>query len=1179
MNKFTRRWRAMWSALSIIVAYIVADNRRNQKSFTIGCSTVLVVVLFLTIIQNILNQSNIIFLRLAEEQVGSFDFAVTADNSIPNTENFLVNYTDLSLKTQGLSIISGISPRWILRANVTSNNGESQSEGDVATFAGTGASTIVLVANTTLEKQIGLSTLWPHRKLGYGECHVSSSLLRALGVRPSQGEQLSLSIGLQSLANGQGIGGIQSPIAQPPSPASSAVPQSDAPSPPPAVDPSNDQTVPGGNQTTTPDSSSSDNPIGSGNIPPVIEIPQSSVPPALQQELVNNYNATIINGTLYLNTTTLIDRLQRFNQFNVNFECSVIDAIDSPSGVYPQSLGNVVYIEQDFAQQIIDDYLNSIASQLLQLRNPLIPTPQIQIPSNIDIEYYAMLAAIVLKDRGVLYMQDEDGRSASIMAASNAIMSTVGVDYPIQLTDVLNQALSISQFIQIFLSEVFFTIVVVLIVLAFILITSLMTSDAEEKTFEYGMLRMLGLHSSSLIVLLIFQSLLFSIPAVVFGLLLCYMFYIPIAYYLSLSVGVFINLNFAPSAIALGLICGLLLPIIGTVVPIRRSLSQTVRNALDMYHNSAQDSTLNIKRLEEIGLSLNQTAIAIFLVVAGFIVYYLIPLSFIFGDLSMFFRIMTVILLGMVFGLTIVFQAVERYLSVFLVRVMTFIALDSSLTEVIIKNMNAHAPRNRKTAVMFTLCIGYIIFASTMFTLQISSLNQSVEWFLGADVVISGPSYQLPLPEMKLRQALTQLLPNSSAPNYADRIVAGFTFVTYPINQAPTVTGTSFHRLAYVSAATSQVYGVEENFLDVALREYAVPSQVNYADYQFTYVNGQPDVVRALFSNVSQQAIQKAPADVGSNAQQDNFGYYQNTSQAYQDVIPVLISESVRDKATVDAQSRLILNIFFTAVYPNQRSYLAMPVAMLQKMPYFSQINRLITSQTPVLVSMNHYAQFIEDVETAVDSQADGSGSGGGGSSQRTFLQDINVSDVVKGTCLVKMIGNATDLQVQAFVNQMNSLLANDKFTVQNLRSQKAANESATSLINVLFVFVALIGVLLSFFVLLLSFTANVRENSWQLGVLRAIGLASNTVIKIFIYEAVAIVLSCAILGLILGLLTASTLTLQSNLFSELPFKLIFPTLLFFVVLLMSIGLAIFGSYIPINSFNKKPIAVALKGL
>lgn len=39
------------------------------------------------------------------------------------------------------------------------------------------------------------------------------------------------------------------------------------------------------------------------------------------------------------------------------------------------------------------------------------------------------------------------------------------------------------------------------------------------------------------------------------------------------------------------------------------------------------------------------------------------------------------------------------------------------------------------------------------------------------------------------------------------------------------------------------------------------------------------------------------------------------------------------------------------------------------------------------------------------------------------------------------------------------------------------------------FFLVALVGVILSFFVLFLSFTANIRENSWEVGVLRAIGL------------------------------------------------------------------------------------------
>jgi len=39
-------------------------------------------------------------------------------------------------------------------------------------------------------------------------------------------------------------------------------------------------------------------------------------------------------------------------------------------------------------------------------------------------------------------------------------------------------------------------------------------------------------------------------------------------------------------------------------------------------------------------------------------------------------------------------------------------------------------------------------------------------------------------------------------------------------------------------------------------------------------------------------------------------------------------------------------------------------------------------------------------------------------------------------------------------------------------------------------VIVAIIGVIFSFFVLFLSSVANIRENSWEFGVLRALGLS-----------------------------------------------------------------------------------------
>jgi ABC-type antimicrobial peptide transport system permease subunit len=125
---------------------------------------------------------------------------------------------------------------------------------------------------------------------------------------------------------------------------------------------------------------------------------------------------------------------------------------------------------------------------------------------------------------------------------------------------------------------------------------------------------------------------------------------------------------------------------------------------------------------------------------------------------------------------------------------------------------------------------------------------------------------------------------------------------------------------------------------------------------------------------------------------------------------------------------------------------------------------------------------------------------------------------------------------------------------------------------------VAIIGVLLSFFVLLLSFIANVRESSWQLGVLRAIGLTERSVLLIYIYEALCVVLACTFLGLLLGSFTAITLTLQSNLFTEMPFVFTFPGSLIAIVVILCLLSAIIGSVHPVKEFNKRPIAITLRG-
>jgi ABC-type antimicrobial peptide transport system permease subunit len=61
------------------------------------------------------------------------------------------------------------------------------------------------------------------------------------------------------------------------------------------------------------------------------------------------------------------------------------------------------------------------------------------------------------------------------------------------------------------------------------------------------------------------------------------------------------------------------------------------------------------------------------------------------------------------------------------------------------------------------------------------------------------------------------------------------------------------------------------------------------------------------------------------------------------------------------------------------------------------------------------------------------------------------------------------------------------------------------------------------------------------------------------------------------GVLVAATLTLQFNLFTELPFRMEFPSVLFGTMLAMSFIVAIAGSAMPAHAFLNKSISAVLR--
>jgi len=184
-----------------------------------------------------------------------------------------------------------------------------------------------------------------------------------------------------------------------------------------------------------------------------------------------------------------------------------------------------------------------------------------------------------------------------------------------------------------------------------------------------------------------------------------------------------------------------------------------------------------------------------------------------------------------------------------------------------------------------------------------------------------------------------------------------------------------------------------------------------------------------------------------------------------------------------------------------------------------------------------------------------------------------------KQSLRVQMKANPSSFDRETVINGLRNFIKDDLTEVIDTANIIDSSSVALNLLNLFFVLVSVLAVILCFFVLWLSFTANVNENAWEFGVLRAIGLNANKVLRIYIYEALCLISSSVFIGSTIGMLVSVTLTLQFNLFTELAFTFDFPYALFFSVLIMSLLVAIGGSYLPARMLRQKDIAIALKNM
>lgn len=193
---------------------------------------------------------------------------------------------------------------------------------------------------------------------------------------------------------------------------------------------------------------------------------------------------------------------------------SVIGSIDFNYGKFPGSLGNLAIVDSKYLIKGFGKHLKQNLNFALLL-SAFGATAQFdKFINSFQLEEYAISIVGMYRNRFTCYIKSEKDLNREMITFTNSIMNSLTVQYPASLTLPLVATLQATKFVSLFLDQIFLFVVVMLAILGVILMFSLLLANVDERTYEFGMLRALGLKQTSLVQVIMSQTLLFAIPGI-----------------------------------------------------------------------------------------------------------------------------------------------------------------------------------------------------------------------------------------------------------------------------------------------------------------------------------------------------------------------------------------------------------------------------------------------------------------------------------------------------------------------------------------------------------------------------------------------------------------------------------------------------------------------------------------
>ena len=697
------------------------------------------------------------------------------------------------------------------------------------------------------------------------------------------------------------------------------------------------------------------------------------------------------------------------------------------------------------------------------------------------------------------------------------------------------EELESGQFMLMMVTIIFWFIIILSMLITGILINSILSTSAEERVREFGIVRVVGSKKAYPVKMVLFEGFMLGLFGSILGMILGFTLMRPIAQ----SIFPIYHFQFEFSEVEWVIQPDTLILTfaIGTFVSLAVALIPAIKTArIDLIKSitpfQTKEEGWEVKK--EGSMNVKSFIAGISIAAIGMIVFVLLPNIFVTGDYmlttGLFVGLLAAIVIGLVFASIGIIPLIQR---IFLGIITPTIRKYSSIIALSLKR---YRRRNTSTVLMFAISFSFIFFITSVTEMESENTALNLKFQYGSDLVLV--NQELYNPESALTLEMAEDLRNLAG---VDKLAI------------------SLHNTFDFQATLSAIFDVSEGQVGFSgggsnealmniFQFYSAQEEVKFDTTAGDLMDF--DVVDAGFIGINEDFVDLIDKNLliwESDGSSTSYSF----NELFSHNNTCIIAKSIASRLGIqDVGDNIRITFYDPKIEDHPGNVTIFKVVGISGgIPgfYNFRTNEMSANGGGVMVSLDNYMRLMKTKNPGESNMI----------VDKIFINLVDKSEE-------NIEETKDDIQV---IYQKKDILIDD--AISKIKFMESMTERQSFLMELILMFT----IMISIFGLVSSMYAIMLERKFEIGILRSMGMKARNVRNMFSIESLTILLAAGIMGTIIGSFTAYLLESTMSLMTEMPVIFTLPWDTLFRVFILSISIAALGTYIIlIKYFYKKSI-------